>query len=422
MIEGEKLAIIADDFTGAGDAGIHFARSGSRAELLLHISALEGAPLNEDAIAITTETRFLSPADAASVVARTIGLCQSSGYHAIYKKIDSTMRGNPGAEIEAALSVTGQSAAIICPAMPETGRTCVGGVIWLNGEPLHRSDIGSDPFHPLETSEIAEILKAQTTLPIGVLDLDDIEAGSIHMAERVRTLIAEGVRLITADATTIAHLQALARLVMSENLLPVGAGGFARAVAAEWAKGKKGRPETAPVHGPLLAIVGSLAPISLSQAKQAKHSGLFTSIQLSAHDTLEDMKQKCATALSHPGAEGLNVLLHIADDADKQTVSKQDGERVAALLGAAAVEICGIVPCKTVYSTGGSTSIAVAQAFGIQSVSLVNELLPGVVLGICESNDKGIEGFISKAGGFGEKDLLLTIASRIVQPCLAAQV
>ena len=249
LIEGEKLAIIADDFTGAGDAGIHFARSGSRAELLLHVSALDGAPLKQDAIAITTETRFLSPEDAATEVARAISLCQSSGYCAIYKKIDSTMRGNPGSEIEAALSVTGQGAAIICPAMPETGRTCVGGVIWLNGEPLHRSDIGSDPFHPLETSEIAEILRAQTLLPIAALELGDIEAGSIHMAERVKTLIAEGTRLITADATNGAHLEALARLVMSENLLPVGAGGFARAVAAEWAKGKKGRPEAVPVHG-----------------------------------------------------------------------------------------------------------------------------------------------------------------------------
>ncbi|SNY92958.1 Uncharacterized conserved protein YgbK, DUF1537 family [Cohaesibacter sp. ES.047] len=419
MKKAEKLAIIADDFTGAGDAGIHFALGGSRADLILNIASLASVQKEQDAVAITTETRFLSAEDAAKTVSRTIGLCREAGYGSIYKKIDSTMRGNPGSEIEAALAATGQTAAIICPAMPETGRICVRGAIWIHGKPLHLSDIGKDPFHPLATSSIAELLQSQTALGMGTLDLEDIEAGESHLSKRLDALVAEGRRLVIADASEFSHMSTLARLVMSKDLLPVGAGGFARALADEWARGKTGRPETVSLDGPLLAIVGSLTPVSLAQAKRAEQSGLFTVITLKAGGSHDEMRAKCEKILAEAGMQEPNVLLCIKADGDNPPVSPREGERVSALLGATAAEICSITSCRTVFSTGGSTAIAVAEALGIRSVHLITELLPGIVLGKCQKNTNGIDGFISKAGGFGPEDLLIDITSRIKTPCLA---
>ena len=88
-----KVAVIADDYTGAGDAGIHFARYGRKIELLLRGDALSGQLHLYGDIALTSETRFLPKEDAAGVVFNTVRQCRSAGFDRIFKKIDSLSPG-----------------------------------------------------------------------------------------------------------------------------------------------------------------------------------------------------------------------------------------------------------------------------------------------------------------------------------------
>jgi uncharacterized protein YgbK (DUF1537 family) len=412
MIPIEKTAIIADDYTGAGDAGIHFARFGRKIELLLHVDAV-GRRQDAADIALTSETRFLDPDAAAAVVLDMVRRCRAAGYGRIFKKIDSTMRGNPGAEIEAALTGTGAAAALICPAMPKTGRTCVGGVIYLDGVPLNESDIGRDPFHPLAGSNVADLLGQQTGLPTGLLGLEEIEAGDAALGRTIRAMIDSGVRLIIADAETDEHLAALARQLLAGDLMPAGAGGLAEALArALTPEGEAPEGRKVVLHRPIVSVVGSLAEVSRRQAEHADRSGLYRTIEIRSDARPDDIRSACLTRLGEPGRDQPNILLRVVGAERPEKITKEDGERVAEKLGFATASICAMVPCRTIVSTGGSTSMAVAEALGIESVDLIDEILPGIVVGACNGPDGGIEWFISKAGGFGEDSLLTEIDAR----------
>jgi D-threonate/D-erythronate kinase len=409
----DKIAIIADDYTGAGDAGVHFARFGRKIELLLHRDALSGQSDGSGDVALSSETRFLSPQDAAAVMTDLVEQCRVAGYRRIFKKIDSTMRGNPGSEIAAVLDATGHAGALICPAMPKTGRTCVDGAIYVDGKPLHLSDISSDPFHPLETSLVTELLRAQTPLAIGTLNLKDVEASKSDLRIKIASMLEAGVRLIVADAADDRHLAALADQVLSCDLLPVGAGGLAEAYAATCApddfdySGLDIR-----LHRPIVTIVGSMATASREQADHAEKSGRFVAIEIGPETDLAEIDQICDERLALLNAEKPNVLLRVAPVQRGKRMLTQEGERVAEKIGHAAASICRRIFCRTVVSTGGSTSMAVARALGIQSVDLVDEIVPGIVVGACHDGDGGIEWFVSKAGGFGKPDLLTEIDAR----------
>ena len=103
MPQPTNLVIIADDLTGALDTGACFAAPGRRT-----IATWEaGAQPEGDIWILDTETRPLPPGQAAEQI-RTlcsphIGLCRR-----LYKKVDSTLRGNVGAELAGLHALTGR--------------------------------------------------------------------------------------------------------------------------------------------------------------------------------------------------------------------------------------------------------------------------------------------------------------------------
>lgn len=413
MMPSEKFAIIADDFTGAGDSAIHFPGTGRKIELLLQKTELRQQLRHSNAVSLSTESRFMDPAEAAARVNTTIELCRQAGFTRFYKKIDSTFRGNPGSEIESALDTTGLSAALICTAMPRLGRTCIDGCIYLNDRPLHKTEISKDPFNPISTSSVIQLLGQQTTLAAATISLQKIEAGETALAAHIGSLIRSGIRLIVADASTESHLLSLARQIDLASLLPVGAGGFAKAIAENSRPVELTNPPPLDLQpqGPILAVVGSLSPISGKQAEFACQSNRFIPFDIQPNYNRIDIEQKLEQFLTEISKNQPNILLRISAPSSTGKVSKKEGERVANLLGDAAAVICQGYGCKTVFSTGGSTSMGIARALGIRAVSLVREIMPGIVLGSCSAKNTELEWFISKAGGFGDQDILNTIAA-----------
>ena len=252
------VAIIADDHTGAADSAIHFARLGGNTSLFLELSALNDTLPKLNAVALTTESRFMAASQAAEQVTETVRLCKKAGIRRFFKKIDSTMRGNPGSEILAALEATDRKAALICTAMPNAGRTCVDGVILLDNEPLHTTRSGHDPFHPLTTSVVVELLAGQCDLKAGSLNLDDLHGSAQELEARVRQCMDDGCRLIIADAVDNDDLLILGKLIKDmPELLPVGAAGLAEAVARAHVSDQPCNTVSQKPLGKILAVVGS---------------------------------------------------------------------------------------------------------------------------------------------------------------------
>ncbi|MDR3077938.1 MAG: four-carbon acid sugar kinase family protein, partial [Planctomycetota bacterium] len=271
----DSLAVIADDFTGAGDSGVHFAAAGLKTVLLLEHASLDASLAGGGVAVMSTESRLMPPGRAAEAVRKAVRHCRRCGIERFYKKMDSTLRGNPGAETEAALAESGCEAALVCPAMPRTGRVVRDGRLFVHGLPLEETDAGRDPFNPVPGSRLQEIFAAQTGLPAGRLPLESCRSGAGELLKTVRRLIRSGRRLILADAENNSDLRRLGRLFRraaggesgreeAPRLLPVGAGGLAEAMAERTSVRPSGLG-----FGRLLAIIGSLTRISREQAEYA---------------------------------------------------------------------------------------------------------------------------------------------------------
>ncbi len=126
----KKLAVIADDFTGANDTGVQFSKKGLKTIVVTNTQNVENVLEKLDVLVIDTESRVADKKTAYEKVSETVKTLKSHGFEFIYKKLDSTLRGNIGIEIAAAMDAAGVNLALVAPALPSNGRTTIGGITW----------------------------------------------------------------------------------------------------------------------------------------------------------------------------------------------------------------------------------------------------------------------------------------------------
>ena len=157
----DRLLIIADDFTGALDTGVQFAKNGARVLVSLNRNCDLSSPYSDaQVLVLDAETRHL-PYEVAGSRIRTIATAAAAaGIRRIMKKTDSALRGNVGAELTALLESSGQKVLHFLPAFPEMGRTTENGIHYVGGIPVNKSVFGRDPFEPVRRSDIAGIIRS----------------------------------------------------------------------------------------------------------------------------------------------------------------------------------------------------------------------------------------------------------------------
>ena len=96
--------IIADDFTGALDTGIQFTKMGIRAKIVTDYQ-YDFQNLKEEyqLLVVNTDSRPLSSEEAYNRVYHLAVNARKAGFEYVYKKTDSGLRGNIGAEIKAVM-------------------------------------------------------------------------------------------------------------------------------------------------------------------------------------------------------------------------------------------------------------------------------------------------------------------------------
>src|SRR5688572_7435672 len=154
MAAKSQIIVIADDLSGAAElAGIAFAHG-----LSAEVQRRFDPNCDAQVIAIDTNSRSLSSAQASSRVQKVAEQVAAASPAWIFKKVDSVLRGNLAAEIAAILSVTGLARAVLIPANPTRGRTIGGGRYFVNGVPLDQTAFASDPEHPRQSSDVNALL------------------------------------------------------------------------------------------------------------------------------------------------------------------------------------------------------------------------------------------------------------------------
>ena len=115
------LLILADDFTGALDTGVQFAACGIPTRVVVG-EQVDFAANDAAVLVVDTETRHLPAAEAYAVIAKLTREAMSAGVFSIYKKTDSALRGNIGAELSALLKTSGGRQLPFLPAFPQLDR------------------------------------------------------------------------------------------------------------------------------------------------------------------------------------------------------------------------------------------------------------------------------------------------------------
>jgi len=412
------IAIISDDLTGAADTGIQFVYAGLKALVLLDPQT--GAHPQADVIVGVTESRHDAPALARQKVTDWSRMLAAQQPGAVYKKIDSTLRGNLGAELDAAMNEFPGRLAIFAPAFPAAGRTTVDGRHYMHGTPLEETEVVRDPTTPVRDSRIANLLASQTSRRIGQVGLADLETDASTLARVLHKQAADGAEILICDAVTDAHLASLVAGVQALGLPVIwtGSAGLARQLALTSGEAQSSAAG-AEVTQPMLTIAGSVSGTLRRQIdRYCTSTGAACIIADSAaltgpaHQAADEVVRVSAEAARNLHARRSTVVTTsiVPGAMNPGPEMVQTARTISDRLGAIAGAILATGWSGALVLTGGDTALAVCRLLGATAIRLRTELLPGIPVGTLVGGPFEELTVITKAGSFGEEDVLCQIS------------
>ncbi|MEO7909898.1 MAG: four-carbon acid sugar kinase family protein [Roseiflexaceae bacterium] len=377
-----NLIILADDLTGAADCAARCHQAGLAATI-----RLPGARLYESggAICCTTDSRHL-PADLA--VRRVHELAAGLGEYAgsiWYKKIDSTLRGHLGQELDALLDALGRSCALVCPAFPAQRRGLADGYLVTDPALVQ-------PMH------LPTLLAHQSRRSVAAIGLADVRGGVGQLTERLRAERARGAELLVADALDEADLHMLleAALFALPDALLCGSAGLAGTLAMYAARQSSsvGVAPAALIEGAALLVIGSGSAMAQRQIAYLRRHQLVVAFERTA---------------ALPADPLGDILLHLPAPAADAPMDGPAARRLAEQLALAAQPLIDAMRPGLLVLSGGDTAISVLARMGVTHLLVQRELLPGVPL-TCGMDASGRSHMIVlKAGNHGDQAALATV-------------
>lgn len=416
-----RLLIIADDFTGALDTGVQFAACGAVTRVITDWTANLACYLDKcEILVVDAETRHLDATHAGEIVSSIVSKAVPLGITHIFKKTDSALRGNIGAELTALLEASGQPQLPFLPAFPQMNRRTVGGIHYIEDKPVAESVFGADPFEPVTHSSVMQIIAQQSTVEV---------TSCPALAEGESSCSASGI--VVYDASTLEDLSVTAQNLHTEGKLHIMAGcaGFG-SVLPKLLKLGTGKPAQMPELDPnFLVICGSVNPITVAQMDRAEKEG-FLRIRLVPEQKLDPEHW-----ITKAGEQEFQILRGIlsqyrcriidtndsggnkatADYAAQHGMSIEDvRQAVSRSIGYLVSRLFPNPNMGTLLITGGDTLLQCMDYMDIHEIEPLCEMDSGVVLS--RFTYQGYTRYvISKSGGFGKEDLLIKLAKRIAQ-------
>ncbi len=405
-----QILIIADDLTGAADTGAAFANAGW---LTLIILDPDAEVPDSDVLVVSTESRDLVQKEAAARVRLTVHQTYGEGERQekppyIYKKIDSTLRGHPGAELAAVMDALGLDRALVAPAFPAQGRTTVGGQQLVDGTPVEHTPFG----HEVLCSDLTALFQlSQMGAPARLIDLNQVRGGPDAICE---TLDPARSEVVIADAETNADLAAIVQAGLRCDMrLWCGSAGLARALADALPRPRyqASHPAIPPRRdSPVLVIAGSRHARTARQVEVAQ--GWGATIIRPTPGSLEGNAvavERTVKRASRRLADDEHVILTTADLDDSSLGSQVVADALAEMTRRLVAEghVGGLV------LTGGDIAAAVCDALGGSALWLRGETQPGIAWGILLGGLSPGLPVVTKAGGFGTDEALAVAIKRL---------
>lgn len=423
------IYIVADDLTGANDTGAQFAKKGYRTIVLILEDRLPEMFFtdNYDVVVLDTETRNVDEKTARNRLNKILEGLHFSKEDIVYKKIDSTLRGNIGGEIEEIMKIFGKKVCILSPSFPSHQRATLGGYLLMQKKLIEHSAFNENLYGKKKDSYIPSVLAKQTNLQIGHIDISDVEKGQPAILNRISELVKEKKQIIIVDSNNDENLQDIVSggLKYRDSVLFSGSAGLANYLAKSH-KHKYPIIEQKSEKSPVLIIGGSRNPVMVSQIEYIKNNMNFNEIKI---DISQIFKHKNQLILDY-GYESLKILknnknLIIYTNAieneeksinnkimQKYKISYRDLENsIKEAFGTLAAYLVNGSNVRNLILTGGDIALSVCKELDICKLQILDELLPGIPLARASYKKQNLN-IVTKAGGFGQEDALYKLINK----------
>ncbi|MGB8492537.1 MAG: 2-keto-3-deoxygluconate permease [Bacteroidales bacterium] len=413
-----KILVIADDFTGANDTGVQFSKRKLKSVVILNRENFAKSLKSCDVLIVDTESRFDAKETAYGKVFEIGKTSIGKNIRYIYKKIDSTFRGNTGAEISALMDSAQKKHTVLVPAYPSNKRITKEGKVYVNGKLLAETEFSADPRTPVKKSYIPEIISGQTDKSVSVIEFSEVSSGRQNLIQKLDRMMNDGIEIIVIDALRNEDLDLIASVTapLSGKLLYAGSPGFAEYLPKYIIPSAKRKSS--------VIVAGSVSEVTRKQIDYAIEEleitlvdidtgRLFAGEQNNEKKRIMDIVRACA-------AKGEDVIIRSAPSGSSVDRSIEAGricglskaevpERIAQFLGEVAGDIIKSTGIKGILLTGGDIAIKAVRFLNISGTIVCDEIEPGIPWGnFIEEKYRDIT-IVSKAGGFGAEDALVRV-------------
>jgi uncharacterized protein YgbK (DUF1537 family) len=408
-----------DDFTGATDTLATWAERGRRAMLFMGVPGpaqlAAAGPL--DAIGIAGATRAMAPETAAAELDAAGLFFAAQGVEILHYKCCSTFDsaphvGNIGAAMRALQRHFRNPLVPIVGGQPNLGRYCVFGTLFAAagaGGEIYRIDrhptMSVHPVTPMGEADLRKHFAKQGLEHIGLIDYRVYE--SCKGVASLDACLATKPDAVLFDVIRVEDLPVVGALIMRHAkkgaMLAVGPSSVAQALCAatDDAAGEADAllaVETQPVRdGPVLALVGSLSPVTRAQVQAARR---FARIDVDPSRLLGDMSY--VESLRKETRDLLRAQ-HVMLVTEQPSAAPAQAQDVAAATGALLRAVTAEARLSRIVVAGGDTSSHAVSSLDIWGLSYRAPMGPGAPLCRVHSDDPNLDGadIILKGGQMG---------------------
>ena len=414
----QKILVIADDLTGSVDTGVQFRNRKLKTVVITGSENMDKSFQQSDVVVVDTESRFDDKISAYTKAFETAATAKSLNISHFYKKLDSTMRGNPGAEISGIMDALDIDVTFLVPALPLYGRTTIDGKVFVNGLPLAETQYAKDPKNPVNESYIPAILTKQTDKKIAVIPIETVRNGTDILEQTVSKLIKKEKRIIVIDSETDSDIELVAGVISDIRVKKMYAGcsGLAEKLAPYLTDIKKNRSN--------VVIAGSVNKITAEQLAFASEKLDITIVDINPLKVLakkNNKEKKRILKLAGEAADAGNDLIirsAASEEIVNETIEKgrkkglddfRISDMVASFTGELAAEIVRKYKINGLILTGGDTAIKTLKHLKVNGIVITDEIVHGIPYGHFSKKRYSDLIVITKAGGFGAQDAVLQI-------------
>ena len=410
----QKYIVIADDLTGSNATCSLFKKIGLRAASILKLQG--DINYDVDVISYSTASRGLDKEEAYKKVSEAIKILKNKDVLVYNKRIDSTLRGNIGTEINAMLdNLEDDRIAVVIPSYPDSGRIVVNKTMLVNGVLLENSDAGKDPKTPIKTSCVESLIQKGIKYSSTYFTLSDIEQPIEEIVKKIQEAIKKS-RVLIFDAVNNEDIIKISKAIINSdiNIVTVDPGPFTLYYSKELQKKNH-------LEKKILMVIGSVTATTKKQIEYILQEEDIFLVKMKVEDFFE--KETCLKEIERviayikKGIASYDLFLVTTSPIGDE--KKADLQKLAENLNTTVEEISKIIAntltetivkilketqkFEGIYSSGGDITIALLEKLKAIGVEIREEVIPLAAYGRIIGGDFPNLKLVSKGGMVGDE-------------------